>query len=135
MVKKPHHIKVVSGTDRPDRLSVPAVDLPPLNDVPHPPDWLGNIHAVKEWNRLAPILVANKLLSEGGLSALGNLCALHGQLVAQYSANLCPTASMTAYTDTPLFFCALIIRLSRSHILFWMTFLETDSSSLGTRIT
>lgn len=93
-VRKPTGLKVVSGTERPDRESVPNVELPLVSEVPPAPDWLPNGHAVKEWNRLAPILVANKLLSEGGLSALASLCALHGKMVQLYAAGECPTASM-----------------------------------------
>ena len=68
--KKPRSLKVVAGTDRKDRAPVGGVDLPPVSAVPPAPDWLPNAHAVKEWDRLAPILVANKLLTEGGISPL-----------------------------------------------------------------
>lgn len=94
--KKPAGLKVVSGTERKDRAAPPAVDLPTVSDVPSPPDWLPNSHAVKEWERLAPILVANKLLTEAGLSAFGMLCSLHGKLVQLWSAGEAPVASMVA---------------------------------------
>lgn len=70
--------------------------MPALDHIPDPPDWLPNAHAVKEWQRLAPILTANKLLTEAGLSALGQLCALHGKVVQLYSAGEAPVASMVA---------------------------------------
>lgn len=54
------------------------------------------MHAVKEWQRLAPILVANKLLTEAGLSAFGMLCSLHGKLVQLFAAGESPNASMVA---------------------------------------
>lgn len=92
--KKPAGLKVVAGTQRKDREPVGNVDLPVLSDAPEAPDWLPNTHAVKEWNRLAAILTANKLLTEGGLSALGMLCALHGKIVQLYAAGEAPTASM-----------------------------------------
>lgn len=93
--KKPPALKAVAGTERKDREPAsPPVDLPVLSEVPPPPDWLPNSHAVKEWNRLAPILTANKLLTEGGLSSLGMLCALHGKITQLYSAGEAPTASM-----------------------------------------
>ena len=94
--KKPRALKVVSGTVQPSRDEKPSVDLPPVSQVPAAPDWLPNAHAVKEWDRLAPILVANKLLTEAGLSALGMLCALHGKLVQLWSAGEAPVASMVA---------------------------------------
>jgi phage terminase small subunit len=68
--------------------------MPVVTEVPSAPDWLPNAHAVKEWNRLAPILTANKLLTEAGLSALGQMCALHGKLVQLWSAGEAPVASM-----------------------------------------
>lgn len=92
--KKPPQMKLVAGTTRADRPEIPAVELPVLDTVPFAPDWLPNAHAVKEWTRLAPILVANKLLTEGGLSALGMLCSLHGKIVQLYAAGEAPNANM-----------------------------------------
>lgn len=94
--RKPTSLKVVAGTDRPDRNPPPAAELPLVSDVPLAPDWLPNAHAIKEWDRLAPILHANKLLTEAGLSALGQLCALHGKTVQLYAAGEAPVASMVA---------------------------------------
>ena len=95
--RKPTSLKVVAGTDRPCRRPESApVEMPALDHIPDPPDWLPNAHAVKEWKRLAPILTANKLLTEAGLSALGQLCALHGKVVQLYSAGEAPVASMVA---------------------------------------
>lgn len=95
--KKPAALKAISGTSQPCRAAPPpSVELPVVTDVPPAPDWLPNAHAVKEWNRLAPILAANKLLTEGGLSALAMLCALHGKIVQLYAAGEAPTASMVS---------------------------------------
>lgn len=94
--KKPRALKVVAGTVQPCRDDGPGAQLPPVASVPKAPDWLPNAHAVKEWDRLAPILVANKLLTEAGLSALGMLCSLHGKLVQLWSAGEAPVASMVA---------------------------------------
>lgn len=94
--RKPTTLKVVAGTDRPDRAPAEVAELPLVSDVPSAPDWLPNAHANKEWDRLAPILHANKLLTEAGLSALGQLCALHGKTVQLYAAGEAPVASMVA---------------------------------------
>lgn len=95
--RKPTSLKVVAGTDRPCRRPESApVEMPALDHIPDPPDWLPNAHAVNEWQRLAPILTANKLLTEAGLSALGQLCALHGKVVQLYAAGEAPVASMVA---------------------------------------
>ena len=95
--KKPAGLKVIAGTDRKDRADVaPSVELPTIEKVPEAPDWLPNAHALKEWERLAPILVANKLLTEAGLSAFGMLCSLHGKLVQLFAAGESPNASMVS---------------------------------------
>lgn len=95
--RKPSHLKSISGTDQPCRKAPEGeVDLPILSKAPPPPSWLPNSHAVKEWNRLAAILTANKLLTEGGLSAFGMLCSLHGKLVQLWAAGESPTGHMLA---------------------------------------
>lgn len=94
--KKPPGLKVIAGTSRADRAQSKPAELPLVDGVPKPPDWLPNSHAKKEWIRLAPILVANKLLTEGGLSAFGMLCSLHGKLVQLWAAGESPVASMVS---------------------------------------
>lgn len=94
--KKPRHLKAIAGTVRKDRDAPVEVDLPLVDAVPSAPDWLPNNHAVKEWNRLAAILVANKLLTEADLATLGHMCALHGKIVQLYAAGESPTASMAS---------------------------------------
>jgi hypothetical protein len=94
--KKPSHLKAVAGTSRPDREPASVVEIPLVDEIPEPPDWLPNVHAVKEFKRLAAILFNNKLLTEGALMALGHLCALHGSLVQLWAANVNPTGHMLA---------------------------------------
>lgn len=94
--RKPTALKVIAGTDRPDRAPPPAVELPLADQVPPAPDWLPNAHAVKEFERLAPILHANRLLTTAGISALGVLCALHGKIVQLFAAGESPTGHMVA---------------------------------------
>lgn len=94
--RKPHHLKVVAGTDQPCRREPDPVDLPLLDELPAPPDWLPNAHARNEFNRLAQALFNNKLLTEGGVMALAHLCALHGKLVQLWAAGEAPTGHMMA---------------------------------------
>lgn len=98
--RRPSTLKVISGTTRPDREAQAGVDLPSLSAVPPPPDWMPNAHAVREWQRLAPILVANKLLAEPDLGALGHLCALHGKIVQLWTAGETPTGHLLAQFNT-----------------------------------
>lgn len=94
--RKPTQLKVIAGTMQKCREPAPSVVLPLVAAVPEAPDWLPNAHAVKEWDRLAPILTANKLLTEAGCSTLGHLCALHGKLVQIWAAGEVPTGQMQA---------------------------------------
>lgn len=91
------NVSLLRGTQRADRLSPDtsiSLNESVLTEIPFPPDWLPNSHAVKEWMRLAPILIEMKLLTAGGLSALAQLCALHGKIVQLYAAGESPGASM-----------------------------------------
>ena len=88
-------MKSIAGTKQPCREpATPAVELDLVKECPAAPDWLPNAHAVKEWNRLAPILTNARLLTEGGVSAFGMLCSLHGKLVQLFAAGETPNASM-----------------------------------------
>ena len=93
---KPRHLKSISCTERGDREAPPSVEFEPMGGIPAPVDWLPNAHAVNEWRRLAPILVANKLLTEADLSPFGHLCSLHGKMVQLWAAGEAPTGHMVA---------------------------------------
>lgn len=92
--KIPPKLKVLSGTFRKDRDSGAVVELTPLDRIPNAPDWLPNAHAVKEFDRLAQILHANKMLNEASVMGLATLCALHGKIVQQFAAGTMPTGHM-----------------------------------------
>lgn len=94
--RKPAALKVVAGTDRPDRKGADPIDLPLVSEIPDAPEWLPNRHAEAEWNRLAQILHANRLLTEAALGPFGMLCALHGKLVQLWMAGETPTGHMLA---------------------------------------
>jgi len=93
--RKPAALKLIAGTQRADR-DTPTVSLPLVNTPPPPPEWLPNSHAVNEWHRLAGILQANNLLTQASLSALAQLCAVHGKVVASYIDGDGPNAAMLA---------------------------------------
>lgn len=94
--RKPHQLKVLEGTARPDRMPDALIDYEALEELPPPPDWLPNAHASREWERLGPILLRAKLLTFAGMQALGHLCALHGKIVQLYAAGEAPNASYIA---------------------------------------
>lgn len=88
------HLKLLSGTGRPDRAAPETSALPTLDAIPSPPTWLTSIDAVKEWNRLASVLVANRLLTSGNVGLFGQLCALHGCLIQAWASDTAPTAAL-----------------------------------------
>lgn len=94
--KKPKNLKIISGTIQKCRENRSSLEPTLIQEVPSPPDWLPNTHAVKEWNRLAPILIANKLLTDLGLSAFAVMCALHGKIIQLFGAGEMPTGHMLA---------------------------------------
>ncbi|MFW8567056.1 hypothetical protein [Orrella sp. 11846] len=94
--KKPTKLKVVAGTDRPDRHGADPIDLPLVDEIPESPSWMPNRFASDEWDRLARILHANGLLTEAGLGPLAMLCALHGKIVQLWMAGETPTGHLLA---------------------------------------
>lgn len=92
--RKPATLKAIAGTTRKDREVPEPIEMPLVDEVPPAPDWMPNAHAVKEWNRLASILVVNRLLTVADLGTLAQLCALHGKIVQLYTAGESPNAAM-----------------------------------------
>ena len=90
----PDNVKSIRGTVQPCRQVKDAVELPTIDEMPDPPDWLPNIHAVKEWETIGPILVANRLLTRPGLAAFGQMCALYGKLIQLWTAGETPNSAM-----------------------------------------
>ena len=87
--RKPSSLKVIAGTDQPCRaLPKDAPVLPTISDVPKPPDWLPNAHAVKEWQRLAPILVAADALRFPGAMAVGDELSVYVEELKQGRTSL-----------------------------------------------
>jgi phage terminase small subunit len=95
-VRKPHQLKIIEGTDRKDRMPDALIDYEAIDELPPAPDWLPNVHAVKEWDRLGPILLRAKLLTFAGMQAFGHMCALHGKIVQLYAAGESPNAAYVA---------------------------------------
>ena len=93
--KKPAALKVIAGTDRPDRKGADPIDLPLVSEIPPAPEWLPNKHAEAEWNRLAAILHANGLLTEAGLATQAAVSPVlpssyrFGELLSGATRSLC----------------------------------------------
>jgi len=91
--KVPNHLKVVRGTDQPSRMQVLEVEFEPLEQAPGAPEWL-DILAKKYWDRIVPVLMAKKVLSDADIEALAILCALYGKVRQAYSAGVELSASI-----------------------------------------
>lgn len=94
--RKPTHLKLIAGTHRPDREAPAGIQVPVLNEIPDPPDWLPSAHAVREFNRLAEILFHARLLTELSVGPLAHLSALHGKIVQLWAAGTAPTGNQVA---------------------------------------
>jgi phage terminase small subunit len=85
--RKPNRLKVVAGTNRKDR-AVTELELPTLDEIPEPPNWLMNPQAIQEWERITVILKNNNMLVDLDLSYLGHLCNLHGSILKLNSVGI-----------------------------------------------
>ncbi len=90
--RKPHGMKVLHGTDRPDRDKAEP-EFPVIECEIDPPDWLCGPDAVNEWRRIVALLLPTRVLTDGDVTALGHLCNLHHACVTLYRAKLQPHAA------------------------------------------
>src|SRR4051812_6612878 len=92
--KTPAHLKLIKGTLTKGRAIAAAPMLPALQTLPAAPMWLRkNLAAMREWRRLGPLLIANKLLDEGKLTTFAQLCALSAHIAAKFEGGEVPTAA------------------------------------------
>lgn len=93
--RTPDHIKVMKGTAQKCRMDGnTAVDGELVTGYPEPPEWLDGLHAIEEWHRITPLLVAIKVLTEKDLTYLGHYCNIHGGLIDAAGSRTPPSASM-----------------------------------------
>src|ERR1700682_2063217 len=93
--RKPRALKLISGTLQPcrDVADVAGVSLPAVTAAPRARDW-PHATAAAEWERLAPMLIKNRLLTEGGLSLLAMLCNLRSIITRALAGGVAPRASL-----------------------------------------
>lgn len=95
--RQPRHLRLLRGTLQPCR-DVESAGLPPVGQVPPAPSWMTNLEAQKEWNRLARVMVANKLLSSGNASLLAHAVMLGARLSEVWQSGATPSAAqVTVY--------------------------------------
>lgn len=74
--------KALAGTAQKCRPAKEIANFQPLQLVPDPPSWLeSDIRAISEWRRLAPLLIADKVLAEKDLQTLANLCLTQSRIM------------------------------------------------------
>src|SRR6185295_11657210 len=94
---KSEYEKSLAGTARPDRITHEPEELAEaLLELPDPPYWMTNPHAVHEWYRLGPVLIRLKRLTPSNLNAFGSLCAVFGDCAGGWSTGLPVQATLIA---------------------------------------
>jgi hypothetical protein len=64
--------------------------LPPIAELPPPPDYLVTDDGRAEWARAGAILIAENRLTEANVEFLGIYCAMYGQVARQRRAGAVP---------------------------------------------
>lgn len=85
-------LKVIAGTDRPDREAPDAPEFDLVEDFPDPPQHL-NVDGASMWSDLGPKLVAAKILQVVDLYGLQQLCYAWQRAVAKQKAGMDITAA------------------------------------------
>jgi hypothetical protein len=90
-------LKLLRGTHRGEAgEAAEGPALPAVDAAPPPPAWLREPEALREWHRLAPLLVANRLLHAGNVGLLAQACAVHGRLARTWQEGGTPPAALVA---------------------------------------
>lgn len=85
-------LKVIAGTDRPDREAPDAPEFDLVTDFPDPPQHL-NADGAAMWSDLGPKLVAARVLQVVDIYALQQLCYAWQRAVAKQKAGMDITAA------------------------------------------
>jgi phage terminase small subunit len=94
---KPEHDKALAGTQRPDRITAEPPELSDtLTELPPPPYWMLDPHAVHHWLKLGEVLVRLKRLTPSNIDTFGSLCATFGECVQGWSSMTPVSASLIA---------------------------------------
>ena len=75
---KPTQLKILQGN--PGHQKINKNELQPGYSIPDPPDHLSEV-ALEEWNRIAPLFFAQKLMSPIYMAALAAYCQAYGRWV------------------------------------------------------
>ena len=71
--------------------------IQPITELPEPPRKL-KLEAKREWKRVIPYIIGNRLVGEESLSVLATYCTLHAAMVlAEKKGELPPAAYISQY--------------------------------------
>lgn len=87
--RKPTALKLLEGTDRPDRARDEA-EWPMVDGYPEGPDWLTCPDAVSQWNKAVRWLSDARVLTDPDLDRLANFCNMHADIVTCWRAGRAP---------------------------------------------
>lgn len=76
--RKSKELKLVQGTERPDRVAPETPRSAPGLNTPRPPSWLDR-YGKEKWHQLVPELASRRLLTGDALSLLERLCEAWGE--------------------------------------------------------
>ena len=94
--RKSDHLKILHGTDRPDRMAPDdAVEFEAVA-APAAPHWMTNPDALAKWKELVEVLTHARVLTVGDLTKLEITCDLYGAIVQKRLAGV--SAPISAYT-------------------------------------
>lgn len=78
--------KILAGTQRADRVTAEPEELSDLlTELPPPPYWMLDPHAVHHWLKLGTVLLRLKRLTSSNIDTFGTLCATFGECVQGWS--------------------------------------------------
>ena len=91
--EKTREHKRAAGTLKTCRDAAVVVEFPKVEKHPDPPEWMDNVDAKQQWNKLVPLLMNAKTLTIADLEALAHLCRLHGEVIRDYRRDISPKAA------------------------------------------
>lgn len=83
------------GTDQPARSREPEIEFEQLTEAPQAPDWLP-VHAKSYFQRIVPLLMAKRVLTQVDEEALHIMCMAYGKIRQAAEAGADLNASLLA---------------------------------------
>ena len=92
--RKPTRLKVLQGTDRPDRTNPNEPTYEPTSGL-EAPDWLNGVEAIRVWDELIALLEGSRVMTSADRLALATLCNMQADVIDAWKGRSKPTAAET----------------------------------------